>query len=125
MEQKKAMLQSLIAAMRKKMMDGEGDEPMEPGAAVDEAKEEESGTESRDDLTEVLQTEERELAEGKDLDGDGKAGDAEFVAAIKKYMSGNTGGAGMKVGPVFGASSSSYAGPSSQSTPTKKVGGRK
>jgi hypothetical protein len=106
MEQKKAMLQALIASMRKKMLDGEGDTPMEPGEAL-----EESGEENKEDLSGVLATEEKELAEGKDLDGDGKPGDAELVAAIKKYMSGDNGGAGMKVGPVFGASSSVSAKP--------------
>lgn len=109
MDGKKRVLESLIQMMRQKMADGEGDEPLDVGEAANEAAGEaneggeENGMESREDLQEALQNEEEELATGKDLDGDGKAGDPSLVAAIKKYM-GSKGGSPlpMKAGGMLG-----------------------
>ena len=105
MDGKKKVLESLIQMMRQKMADGEGDQPLDVAAAANEAAGEASeGSEHKEELGEVLQTEEQELASGKDLDGDGKAGDSELAAAIRKYM-GSKGGSAMpmKAGGMLGA----------------------
>lgn len=124
MEQKKAMLQALIADMRKKMLDGDGDKPLDPGDAVAESAMGEEKEEQNEELQEVLETEEQELAAGKDLDGDGKPGDADLVAAIKKYMSGDNGAAKMKVGPVMG-SISTFVARKPEAPTQRKFGGKK
>lgn len=127
MEQKKAMLEALIANMRKKMLDGKGDEALDPGEAVGKAESEIGEGENSDKLEDVLETEQQELSSGEDLDGDGKAGDPELIAAIKKYMSGDNGGAGMKAGPLMGAfgASSSPRKSDVAPTPTRKFGSKK
>ena len=104
MDGKKKVLESLIAMMRQKMADGEGDQPLDVADAANEAAGEAS--EHHEELGEALQTEEQELASGKDLDGDGKAGDSELAAAIKKYM-GSKGGSAMpmKAGGMLGTKS--------------------
>lgn len=102
MDGKKRVLESLIQMMRQKMADGEGDEPLDVGEAANEAAGEAS--EQKEELGEVLETEQEEIASGEDLDGDGKAGDPSLVAAIKKYM-GSKGGSPlpMKAGGMLGA----------------------
>ncbi len=102
MDGKKKVLESLIQMMRQKMADGEGDEPLDVGEAANEAAGEAS--EHKEELGEILGKEEAELASGKDLDDDGKAGDPNLVAAIKKYM-GSKGGSPMpmKAGGMLGA----------------------
>jgi hypothetical protein len=102
MEGKKRVLESLIQMMRQKMANGEGDEPLDVGDAANEAAGE-AGAEHKEELGEILGKEEAELASGQDLDDDGKAGDPELVAAIKKYM-GSKGGSPMpmKAGGMLG-----------------------